>query len=271
ARADRRAAKHAARDGRADQRVRERRVAMRKGAAARTARRRLRRSAWRYWARWTGAALLAGAVGLLGTVTTPIGRRLGMPWLMYPGRRLFARLLDRARAERAARDQAIAAALDADLEDAEVLDRVDAPSGAVQDTVPRAPRNHNSADSTAPSSLGGSMTATFSFAAVAAEMEALAHTFEPDGMMAVLQMCEELPEALQSIANVFKILAEKADTEFPLEPAVGEAFNEVYITIQMASVAGGEVGPVFRDVHEQDIRRHEDPRNGEDKWDTTNN
>ncbi|MFF1909695.1 hypothetical protein [Kitasatospora sp. NPDC058218] len=268
-------ARRQAKDGRVDQRVRDRRVAMRKGAVARAARKRLRRSAWRYWARWAGAALLAGAVGVLGTVTTPIGRRLGAPWLMHPGRRLFARMVDNARAERDGRDQAIAAALEADLQAAEDLDRAetgtDTAAAAVADTVPRAPRNHNSTDSNATSSLGEPMTATFSFAAVAAEMEALAHTFEPDGMMAVLQMCEELPEALQSIANVFKILAEKADTEFPLEPAVGEAFNEVYITIQMASLAGGEVGPIFRDVHEQDIRRHEDPRNGEDKWDTTNN
>ncbi|MFE6745842.1 hypothetical protein ACFVGM_08325 [Kitasatospora purpeofusca] len=273
---DKRLAGRVARDGRADERVRGRRVAMRKGAVARAARKRLRRSAARYWARWALAALLAGAVGLVGAVTTPLGRRLDMPWLMHPGRRLFARMLGRARDDRQARDQAIGAALDAALAAAETLDTPDPDTdeGEVADTVPRAPRNHNSTDSTAVSPGGTVNTATgstFSFAEVAAEMEALANTFDPDGMMQVLAMCEEIPDALQSIANVFKILAEKADAEFPLEAPIAEALTEVYSHIQLAVQTAGEIGQVFRRLHEQDIRRHEDPRNGEQKWDTTNN
>ncbi|MFF2662983.1 hypothetical protein ACFVUH_37250, partial [Kitasatospora sp. NPDC058032] len=191
----RRLAGRLARDGRADARVRERRVAMRKGAVARAARKRLRRSAGRYFARWALAALLAGAVGLVGAVTTPIGRRLDMPWLMHPGRRLFDRMVGRAREDRTVRDWVIGAALDADLAAAEHLDNPDADTdeGRVADTVPRAPRNHNSTDSTAVP-LGGivtTATSAFSFAQVAAEMEALANTFDPDGMMEVLAMCEE--------------------------------------------------------------------------------
>ncbi|MEV0187516.1 hypothetical protein AB0I39_03125 [Kitasatospora purpeofusca] len=276
ARQDKRLAGRVARDGRADGRVRGRRVAMRKGAVARAARKRLRRSAARYWARWALAALLAGAVGLLGAVTTPLGRRLDMPWLMYPGRRLFARLLGRARDDRQARDQAIADGLDAALAAAETLDTPDATpdEGEVADTVPRAPRNHNSTDSTAVSPGGTvniSTSSAFSFAEVAAEMEALANTFDPDGMMQVLAMCEEIPDALQSIANVFRILAEKADAEFPLEAPIAEALTEVYSHIQLAVQTAGEIGQVFRRLHEQDIRRHEDPRTGEEKWDTNNN
>ncbi|MFF7452900.1 hypothetical protein [Kitasatospora sp. NPDC008115] len=273
-RESKRQAGRVARDGRADQRVRERRVAMRKGAVARAARKRLRRSAGRYWARWALAALLAGAVGLIGAVTTPLGRRLGAPWLMYPGRRLFARMLGRARDDRQVRDGVIAAALDADLAAAETLDTPedDTDEGVVADTVPRAPRNHHSNDSTeSPGGIVSTATSTFSFAQVAAEMEALANTFDPDGMMEVLAMCEEIPDALQSIANVFKILAEKADDEFPLEAPIAEALTEVYSHIQLAVQAAGEVGPVFRTHHEHDIRRHEDPRTGEQKWDTNNN
>ncbi|MFE7560072.1 hypothetical protein [Kitasatospora sp. NPDC057500] len=262
-----------ARDGRADARVRERRVAMRKGAVARAARKRLRRSVGRYFVRWALAALLAGAVGLVGAVTTPLGRRLGAPWLMHPGRRLFDRMVGRARADRTARDGVIGAALDADLAAAETFDDPDTDEGVVADMVPRAPRNHHSTDSTEfpGGTVSTATSSTFSFAQVAAEMEALANTFDPDGMMEVLAMCEEIPDALQSIANVFKILAEKADDEFPLEAPIAEALTEVYSHIQLAVQAAGEVGPVFRTHHEHDIRRHEDPRTGEQKWDTTNN
>ncbi|MFD8080725.1 hypothetical protein ACFV4F_03385 [Kitasatospora sp. NPDC059722] len=275
ARDERRAAHRQARDARADERVRERRIARRRAAAARGARRRLRRSAARYWARWAGAALLAGAVGLVGAVTTPVGRYLNLPWLMHPGRRLFARLVAAAAAAREERDRAIAAGLEEDLKAAENLDQPEPENGGeVTDTVPRAPRNHNANDSTATSTSGVPMSdnvAAFSFAAVAAEMEAMAATFDPDGMMQVLAMVEEMPDALASIANVFKLLAEKCDEEFPLDSQVGMALQEIYMFLQLAVGAAGEAGPTFRQVHEVDIRRHEDPRNGEEKWDTTNN
>ncbi|MEU9074340.1 hypothetical protein [Kitasatospora sp. NPDC048538] len=272
ARQERRAARRQLRDARADDRVRERRIARRRAAAARGARRRLRRSAARYWARWAAAALLAGAVGLVGAVTTPIGRHLGLPWLMHPGRRLFARLIGAAAAAREERDQAIAADLETDLQAAETLDQTDEPdAAAVEDTVPRAPRNHNATDSTTTTGVPMENVASFSFAAVAAEMEVMAATFDPDGMMQVLAMVEELPDALTSIANVFKILSERCDAEFPLDPQVGMALQEIYMFLQLAVGAASEAGPAFRQAHEGDIRRHEDPRNGEDKWDTTNN
>ncbi|MEV6465916.1 hypothetical protein [Kitasatospora sp. NPDC051702] len=274
ARQERRAARRQLRDVRADDRVRERRIARRRAVAARGARRRLRRSAARYWARWAAAALLAGAVGLVGAVTTPIGRHLGLPWLMHPGRRLFARLVGAAAAAREERDQAIAADLETDLQAAETLDQADeADPGAVEDTVPRAPRNHNATDIDSTTTTGVPMenVASFSFASVAAEMEVMAATFDPDGMMQVLAMVEELPDALASIANVFKILSERCDAEFPLDPQVGMALQEIYMFLQLAVGAASEAGPAFRQAHEGDIRRHEDPRNGEDKWDTTNN
>jgi hypothetical protein len=30
--------------------------------------------------------------------------------------------------------------------------------------------------------------------------------------------------------------------------------------------AAGEIGPLFRELHEADLRREEAPRTGEDKW-----
>ncbi|MZE78514.1 hypothetical protein GTY57_16325 [Streptomyces sp. SID5475] len=229
-------------------------------------------SALRYWGRRLAAAAVAAPVGVLGIPSTWLGRKLGWSWLMYPGRRLFWRLSNTAHAARLARDAAIRQAFDAEAEQAEQDNEHDARPVAA--TVPRAPRHHNARTAT----TGDGMSDTtpggpgFLFHEAAAEMEAAAQSYDPDGMMHVLATCEGMPYAVQSFANTFRILAERSDDEFPLEKEVGAALNEVYALLMQAVDAAAEVVTVFRNVHDQDIARHEDPRNNaEDKWDTTNN
>ena len=102
-------------------------------------------------------------------------------------------------------------------------------------------------------------------------MEAAASKYDPDGAMHVLKTIEGFPEALTSIANTFRILAERCDAEFPLHQRVGEALNEVFRLLSQAVPASEEVGKVFRVEHAHDISRIEEPRNGEEMWDVTNN
>ena len=109
------------------------------------------------------------------------------------------------------------------------------------------------------------------FNEAAAEMQAAATAYHPDGAMHVLATIEGFPEALTSIANTFRILAEHCDTAFPVHQRVGEALNEVFLRLQQAIPAAEEVGKIFRVEHEHDINRIEDPRTGEEMWDTTNN
>ncbi len=208
---------------------------------------------------------MAAPVGVLGMATSPLGRWLGWRWLIHPGRRLYRRLSGSARAAHEGRaEQIVEEALEGQREEEREIEAV----------VPRAPRNHNTPQGANVSDGGFSETTSsgFLFDEAAADMEAQARSYEPVGMMAVLATCESLPGALQSVANTFQILAERADGEFPLEKEVGEALNEVYVHLSLAVVAANEVGTTFRAVHEQDIRRHEDPRNGDETgWDTTNN
>ncbi|MCE7080711.1 hypothetical protein [Streptomyces sp. ST2-7A] len=246
-------------------RVEKARRLLRTAAARRRMRRRLASSWLRYRARTLAAAALSLPVGALGLLTTPLGRRLGWPWLMYPGRRLYRVLAGGARAAHQGR---IGAALD----EARAMDT--AAEREITERVPRAPHHHRqgvnsvseNTESTENSGPG------FLFGEAASEMESAAQGYDPDGMMQVLSTVEAMPEALQSVANVFQILAERSDSEFPLEKEVGEALSEVYTHLMLAVNAAADVPTTFRNVHEQDIRRHEDPRNNaEHKWDTTNN
>ncbi|MFD3512564.1 hypothetical protein [Streptomyces sp. NPDC058657] len=235
----------------------------------RVARRALIRSAARFQARRLLAALFGGVLGIFGMVTTPLGRWLGWNWLQYPGRRLYRRLTGAARQQRdardnairdqrAARDEAIRAqqaaeedAADTEGEEGEVGDAVQRPDHLVPQ--PAAP---------ASASSEGENVSGFRFEEYASEMENAANSYEPEDAMEILAMVEGLPAALTSVANVMRILAERSDSEFPLEKEVASGFDDIYGALMSAVAVADDMGPLFRQVHEQDIARHEDPRNG---------
>ncbi|MFB6710434.1 hypothetical protein ACFCW6_37750 [Streptomyces sp. NPDC056333] len=250
----------AARDQRAARKVAAQRGDVRKAPARKKARKALWRSAARFQGRRLRAALLAGALGLVGMLTTPLGRKLGWAWLMYPGRRLYARMTRTAEEQRHVRDDAIRVALQDDeaAADAEAADdeadQVGGMAARPSGPTPAAP--------TTTSSSEGENVSGFRFEEYAAEMESAAGQYDPENAMEILAMVEGLPAALTSVANVMKVLAERADSEFPLEKDVADGFNDIFGAVMSAVAVAEDMGPLFRQSHEQDIARHEDPRNG---------
>ncbi|MEV8447506.1 hypothetical protein [Streptomyces parvus] len=247
-----------ARDQRTADTVAAQRDAVRKAPLRKAARKALRRSAARFQGRRLLAALLAGALGLVGMVTTPLGRKLGWAWLMYPGRRLYARLTRTAEEQRTQRDEAIIAALgEAEAaSDAEAAEQND----QISDTAERPVGPTPAAPTTTPDE--GENVSGFRFEEYAAEMETAAQQYDPENAMEILAMVEGLPAALTSVANVMQILAERADSEFPLEKPVADGFNDIFGAISAAVAVAEDMGMLFRQAHEHDIARFEDPRNG---------
>ncbi|MFF0429643.1 hypothetical protein ACFYUJ_35365 [Streptomyces sp. NPDC004520] len=248
-----------ARDTSAAGKLAAQRSEVRKAPARAKARKALWKSAARFQGRRLLAALLAGALGLLGLVTTPLGRKLGWAWLQNPGRRLYARLLKKAVAEREGRDEAIreqreaeeaAADAAAEQDGEQIGDTAERPAGL----VPSTPTTGENSE--------GENVSGFRFEEHAAEMEAAATSYDPENAMEILAMVEGLPAALTSVANVMKILAERADSEFPLEKEIADGFNDIFGALMSAVAVAEDMGPLFRTAHEQDIARHEDPRNG---------
>ncbi|MGW8762317.1 hypothetical protein ACWGN5_07430 [Streptomyces sp. NPDC055815] len=247
------------RDTSAAGKVAEQRAEVRKAPARARARKALWKSAARFQGRRLLAALLAGALGLVGLVTTPLGRKLGWAWLQHPGRRLYARLLKKASEEREDRDSVTRAELVvleavADAEAADEADQIGDTAQRPAGLVPSIPTTSENSE--------GEIVSGFRFEEYAAEMEAAANSYEPENAMEILAMVEGLPAALTSVANVMKVLAERADSEFPLEKEVADGFNDIFGALMSAVAVAEDMGPLFRQAHEQDIARHEDPRNG---------
>jgi hypothetical protein len=255
------AKQRARRDAAAARKVSGVRSTVRKAPARQAARKALRRSAARFHGRRALAALLALPIGLLGFLASPLGRKLGLPWLVHPGRRLYRRLTSAARDQRIERDEAIreeqAAAEDAAEEEA----AKDVTDGLGDQVVRPAGPVPNSTDHTSTSSEGEHVSG-FQFEEHAAEMEQAAQAYDPEDAMEILTMVESLPAALTSVANVMKTLAERADSEFPLEKEVADGFSDIFGALMSAVAVAEDMGPLFRQAHEHDIARHEDPRNG---------
>ncbi|WP_258539614.1 hypothetical protein, partial [Streptomyces ipomoeae] len=249
----------AQRDAKTGDTVKAQRAAVRKAPARKAARQALRRSAARFQGRRLLAALLALPVGLLGCLTTPIGRKFGIQWLMYPGRRLYRRMVDAAAEQAAERDENTRKTL-REQEAAADAEATEDGTGGIADQVERPAAN---VPTPAPSKVSeGEHVSGFRFEEAAEEMEQAANSYDPENAMEILAMVEGLPAALTSVANVMKILAERSDSEFPLEKEVADGFNDIFGAVMSAVAVAEDMGPLFRQAHEQDIARHEDPRNG---------
>ncbi|MGW5461089.1 hypothetical protein [Streptomyces sp. NPDC003996] len=253
------AKQRARRDAKNGGAVAAQRANVRRAPARAAARKALRRSAARFHGRRLLAALLALPVGLIGCLTTWIGCKLGIPALMYPGRRLYRRMVQSAGEQRAERDEAARKNLReqeaaADAEAAE--DGTEGIADSVERPATKVPTSTN------PEVSEGEHVSGFRFEEAAEEMEQAANSYEPENAMEILAMVEGLPAALTSVANVMKILAERSDSEFPLEKEVADGFNDIFGALMSAVAVAEDMGPLFRQAHEQDIARHEDPRNG---------
>ncbi|MEV7344815.1 hypothetical protein [Streptomyces sp. NPDC093544] len=253
------AKQRARRDAKTGGTIAAQRGQVRKAPARKAARQALRRSAARFHGRRLLAALLALPVGLLGFLTSPIGRKFRLPWLIHPGRRLFRRMVQSAGELRAGRDETTRKSLREQEAAADAEAKQDGTQG-VADSVERPAVKVPT--STVPEVSEGEHVSGFRFEEAASEMEQAANQYEPENAMEILAMVEGLPAALTCVANVMKILAERSDSEFPLEKEVADGFNDIFGAVMSAVAVAEDMGPLFRQAHEQDIARHEDPRNG---------
>ncbi|MGW1722331.1 hypothetical protein ACWCQK_05245 [Streptomyces sp. NPDC002306] len=247
------------RDARTGATVDAHRGNVRKAPARKAARQALRRSAARFQGRRLLAALLALPVGLLGVVSTWLGRKFGIPALIHPGRRLYRRIVAAAREQRAERDDDTRQTLREQEAAADAEAAKDGTEG-IADDVQR-PATTVPTSTNIPVSEGENVSG-FQFEEAASEMEQAAQSYDPEDAMEILAMVEGLPAALTSVANVMKILAERSDGEFPLEKEVADGFSDIFGALMSAVAVAEDMGPLFRQVHAQDIARHEDPRNG---------
>jgi hypothetical protein len=118
---------------------------------------------------------------------------------------------------------------------------------------------------------GRTMSGGHHFLAPAMELERIATTYTPDGMMQVGRDFASLTDALEHIANAMKISTARAHAEQPLDPRIVEIMQGIYRLQMKASELARELPGAFRKLHHIDIERLQNQRTGEREWDVRAN
>jgi hypothetical protein len=112
------------------------------------------------------------------------------------------------------------------------------------------------------------------FVAPAMELARAAAHYQPTGMLQVGADFAGLEEALRLHAEAMKITVENADATQPLAPQIVELMRQIHGLQLKAAELASELQPAFRQLHDVDISRLENPRKGmagERMWDVSAN
>ncbi|MEU3527542.1 hypothetical protein AB0E62_27350 [Streptomyces sp. NPDC038707] len=118
---------------------------------------------------------------------------------------------------------------------------------------------------------GGTVSGGHHFVAAATEMARAAAAYQPQGMLQVGQDFAGLEEALRIHAEALKTTVENADANWPLHPNIVEIMRQIHGLQLKAAELASELTPAFRQLHDVDIARLENPRHGERMWDVSAN
>jgi hypothetical protein len=118
---------------------------------------------------------------------------------------------------------------------------------------------------------GTRMSGGHHFVAAATEMARAAAAYQPQGMLQVGQDFVGLEEALRIHAEALKTTVENADANWPLHPNIAEILRQIHGLHLKAAELAAELKPAFNQLHDVDIARLENPRQGERMWDVSAN
>lgn len=102
---------------------------------------------------------------------------------------------------------------------------------------------------------------------IGAEANAYFSGRDPQSMRDVEDDLRAMQPFLADIGNATRTLHARAVDQYPMAPGVTMAIGHVYELLTKAVEAAGDIHPAFRALHEEEIKRHEQPRPGERMWD----
>ncbi|WP_405143841.1 hypothetical protein OG589_39825 [Sphaerisporangium sp. NBC_01403] len=107
---------------------------------------------------------------------------------------------------------------------------------------------------------------TFPLAAAAADMNAAAARYAPADMFVVARELDQLPEVPAYVALAIRTYTQRLQAEYPINSVVVDMIHQLYQAQAHVMKLAEEIGPMFRQVHADDLRREEAPRTNEPLW-----
>jgi hypothetical protein len=91
--------------------------------------------------------------------------------------------------------------------------------------------------------------------------------FKPESAADMIDFFKEFPDFWEALADSLSGLAGRMQDEMPLHPGLAEQIREMTGAVAGLRDTAAELNGQFRNVHEKEIRRIEEPRPGEEAWD----
>jgi hypothetical protein len=95
--------------------------------------------------------------------------------------------------------------------------------------------------------------------------------FHPENAAQLRGMFDDMPGFYEELASGVARLAEKFDSELPVDRRVAEGVREMVSALAGLADQAHELNGLFKQAHEPELRRLDEPRPQEELWDVRNN
>lgn len=102
--------------------------------------------------------------------------------------------------------------------------------------------------------------------AAAGEVQVTAARYHPQSMWEVDQDLEQIDDLPRFLAQAIQVYTQNLQAAYPINPTVVEALGRAYVALGEVATSMQDIPKLFKQTHEEDIRRRTAPRIGEDKW-----
>ncbi|APU18604.1 hypothetical protein [Actinoalloteichus sp. GBA129-24] len=101
---------------------------------------------------------------------------------------------------------------------------------------------------------------------LATEMHTRAARYEPQRMSGFHTDLRQWGDTIAHLALALGAFTKKGQEQWPLDRAVVEHLSKIYVGLGAAAGFAAELPGLFLNAHSEDMRRAQNPRPGEDKW-----
>lgn len=105
----------------------------------------------------------------------------------------------------------------------------------------------------------------------AEEFSQAVSNFEPQGPNEMVGAFDGMPDAMEELTSAVAGLVSRAQSEMPIEPGTKSALDDLLSSMSGLRGQAEDVARRFRQDHESELNRIENPRPNERLWDVTQN
>ncbi|MEV5211299.1 hypothetical protein AB0K35_27885 [Micromonospora sp. NPDC053740] len=106
---------------------------------------------------------------------------------------------------------------------------------------------------------------------MAARMWANVESWQPRGMLVVVEEYHDLPQTLEYMRATIGVLMDRSMKRFPVDPEIAQQIGKIVEVLDTAAAMSRKIPEAVETIHEKQLRRLRNPGVGEEMWDMSAN